>query len=115
MGTTCSCAIERPRSYPSRQMLTERSISIVVPCYNEQENIRPLHERTAAVMAEVTTDWELVFVDNGSRDASGKTFAEVAEQDTHVTVLSLSRDFGSQAAYSSDLALAHGRAVICID
>ena len=51
-------------------MLTERSISIVVPCYNEQENIKALHERTAAVMAQVTRDWELVLVDNGSRDDS---------------------------------------------
>jgi glycosyltransferase involved in cell wall biosynthesis len=96
-------------------MLTERSISIVVPCYNEQENIRSLHERTAAVMADVTSDWELVFVDNGSRDASGQTFAELAAQDPHVTVLSLSRNFGSQAAYSSGIEFAHGNAVVCMD
>jgi dolichol-phosphate mannosyltransferase len=96
-------------------MLTERSISIVVPCYNEQENIRALHERTVAVMAKVTTDWELVFVDNGSRDESGATFAALAAQDSHVTVLSLSRNFGSQAAYSSGIEYAHGSAVICMD
>jgi polyisoprenyl-phosphate glycosyltransferase len=96
-------------------MLTERSISIVVPCYNERDNIKALHERTAAVMADVTPDWELVFVDNGSRDESGRTFAEVAEHDPHVTVLSLSRNFGSQAAYSSGIEYAHGDAVICMD
>lgn len=96
-------------------MLTDRSISIVVPCYNEQENIRVLHERIVTVMGQVTTDWELVFVDNGSRDESRRTFAEVAAQDPHVTVLSLSRNFGSQAAYSSGLDYARGKAVICMD
>jgi len=96
-------------------MLTERSISIVVPCYNEQENIRVLHERIVAVMGQVTADWELVFVDNGSRDESRQTFAEVAAQDPHVTVISLSRNFGSQAAYSSGLDYARGKAVICMD
>ena len=96
-------------------MLTDRSVSIVVPCYNEQDNIKALHERIAAVMADVTSDWEVVFVDNGSRDESSKTFAEVAAQDPHVTVLSLSRNFGSQAAYSSGLDYARGNAVICMD
>jgi polyisoprenyl-phosphate glycosyltransferase len=96
-------------------MLTERSISIVVPCYNEQENIQVLHERIVAVMADVTADWDLVFVDNGSRDASGRTFAELAAKDPHVTVLSLSRNFGSQAAYSSGIEYARGDAVICMD
>ncbi|HEV2034608.1 MAG TPA: glycosyltransferase family 2 protein [Candidatus Dormibacteraeota bacterium] len=96
-------------------MLTDRSISIVVPCYNEQENIRVLHERIVAVMGQLTADWELVFVDNGSRDESRVAFAEVAAQDPHVTVLSLSRNFGSQAAYSSGLDYARGKAVICMD
>jgi dolichol-phosphate mannosyltransferase len=96
-------------------MLTERSISIVVPCYNEQENIKALHERTVAVMAQVTRDWELVLVDNGSRDDSARTFSELAALDSHVTVLSLSRNFGSQAAYSSGIEYARGDAVICMD
>jgi glycosyltransferase involved in cell wall biosynthesis len=96
-------------------MLTERSISIVVPCFNEQESIQALHGRIVAVMEQVTTDWELVFVDNGSRDESRQTFAELAAHDPHVTVLSLSRNFGSQAAYSSGIEYARGDAVICMD
>jgi dolichol-phosphate mannosyltransferase len=96
-------------------MVTERSISIVVPCFNEQENIQALHGRIVAVMDQVTTDWELVFVDNGSRDESRQTFAELAAHDPHVTVLSLSRNFGSQAAYSSGIEYARGDAVICMD
>jgi polyisoprenyl-phosphate glycosyltransferase len=99
----------------ANEMLTQRSISIVVPCYNEQENIRALHARTVAVMARITADWELVFVDNGSRDESGPMFAELAAEDPHVTVLSLSRNFGSQAAYSSGIEYAHGSAVVCMD
>jgi glycosyltransferase involved in cell wall biosynthesis len=96
-------------------MLTERSISIVVPCYNEHENIRALFERTVAVMKDVTPDWELVFIDNGSTDASAPMLAELAAQDSRVSVLSLSRNFGSQAAYSSGLEWATGEAVVCMD
>jgi len=96
-------------------MLTDRLISIVVPCYNEQENIEALHGRIVTVMDQVTADWELVFVDNGSRDESGQTFARLAAHDSHVTVLSLSRNFGSQAAYSSGIEYARGGAVICMD
>jgi dolichol-phosphate mannosyltransferase len=102
-------------SQEAGEMLTHKLISIVVPCYNEQENIPALYERIVAVMGKVTADWELVFVDNGSRDESRKTFAEVAAQDAHVTVLSLSRNFGSQAAYSSGLDYSRGSAVICMD
>lgn len=96
-------------------MLTERSISVVVPCFNEQENIKALHERTAAVMSQISGDWELVFVDNGSRDDSARILGEVAAQDSHVAVLALSRNFGSQAAYSSGIEYAHGEAVVCMD
>ena len=87
----------------------------MVPCYNEQENIRALHARIVTVMSQVTADWELVFVDNGSRDDSGRVLEEVAAQDPRVTVLSLSRNFGSQAAYSSGIEHAGGNAVICMD
>ena len=96
-------------------MLTERSISIVVPSYNERENIKPLFERTVAAISKVTADWELVFVDNGSRDDSRSIFAELVAGNPHVTVLSLSRNFGSQAAYSSGLDYARGSAVVCMD
>lgn len=66
-------------------------------------------------MGKVTSDWELVYVDNGSRDDSRQAFAKLAAQDPHVTVLSLSRNFGSQAAYSSGIEFARGDAVICMD
>jgi glycosyltransferase involved in cell wall biosynthesis len=97
------------------EMLTARSISIVVPCYNEQENAQPLYARIVAVMAGVTDDWELVFVDNGSRDETRLRLAELAAQNPRVIVLSLSRNFGSQAAYSSGIEYAQGEAVICMD
>lgn len=66
-------------------------------------------------MAQLTGEWELVFVDNGSRDDSARVLAEVAAQDPRVTVLSLSRNFGSQAAYSSGIEYARGDAVVCMD
>jgi polyisoprenyl-phosphate glycosyltransferase len=96
-------------------VLVTQRLSIVVPCYNEAENVTAMHERVRAVMAEVTADWELVFVDNGSHDGSGVLFAELARRDPHITVVSLSRNFGSQAAYSAGLEQATGDAVICLD
>jgi len=66
-------------------------------------------------MADVTPDWQLVIVDNGSRDDSACVANEVSAQDPHVVVLALSRNFGSQAAYSSGIEYASGDAVICMD
>jgi glycosyltransferase involved in cell wall biosynthesis len=83
--------------------IIDRFISVVIPCYNEQDNIRPMYQRLTAVMSRLTHRYELVFVNNGSYDGSAPILAEIASGDRRVSVLTLSRNFGSQGAYTCGL------------
>ena len=71
--------------------MIDRFISVVIPCYNEQDNIRPMYERLTTVMSRLTSRYELVFVNNGSYDGSAPILAEIACADPRVSVLTLSR------------------------
>lgn len=95
--------------------MIDKTISVVIPCYNEHDNIRPMYERLTAALASVTSRYELIFVNNGSHDASPLVFDELAARDPHVCVLTLSRNFGSQGAYTAGMEQAVGDCIICID
>ncbi len=90
-------------------------ISVVVPVFNEQDCIEEFHRRLTAAMAGVTDSWEVVFVDDGSRDKSFMLLTELTARDSRARLLSLSRNFGHQAAVSAGLQHAAGRAVVVID
>jgi dolichol-phosphate mannosyltransferase len=66
-------------------------------------------------MRPLTSTYEIVFVNNGSYDSSAPIFDELAAADPHVTVLTLSRNFGAQGAYTSGLEYASGDCVVCLD
>lgn len=93
----------------------DRFISVVIPCYNERDNIGPMYQRLTTVMSQLTSRYELIFVNNGSEDDSAPILAELACADQRVSVLTLSRNFGSPGAYTSGLEYASGEAVVCID
>jgi polyisoprenyl-phosphate glycosyltransferase len=98
-------------------MTARKLISIVVPVYNEEGNIEPLHAALAEVFAGVTDryDWELVFTDNHSED---KTFAELtalAARDDRVRVFRFSRNFGFQRSIYTGYMQARGDAAVQID
>ncbi len=94
-----------------------KKISIIVACYNESPNIRPLYERVVAVMQKLPDyDFELLYVDNASTDDSHVKYHEIATQDPHVTALIMSRNFGtSQSSMLAGMRYATGDAVIFID
>src|SRR3954468_2966781 len=83
-------------------------ISVVVPLFNEQENLPELHRRLNSALVPLGYTFELVFVDDGSRDETPRLLAELQQHDPRVTVLSLSRNFGHQAAISAGLDHAGG-------
>jgi dolichol-phosphate mannosyltransferase len=91
------------------------SISVVVPLFNEELNIQQLHRRLVASLAPLRMPYELVFVDDGSRDATPRLLSEIQARDPDVTVVGLSRNFGHQPAVSAGLDHALGRAVIVMD
>ncbi|MGQ9886959.1 MAG: glycosyltransferase [Aggregatilineales bacterium] len=89
--------------------------SIVAPIYNEEGNIRVLYERISAVMDSTGESWELVTVNDGSRDRSLELLQELAAKDARVKVLNFARNFGHQIAVTAGLDHTSGDAVVVID
>jgi len=94
-----------------------KKIDIVVPCYNESENIRPLYEAIKEVFAKELPDYDfnLLLVNDGSHDSSLLVFQQLAKEDERVKYLSFSRNFGHQLAVKAGLDHAFAPAVISMD
>lgn len=90
-------------------------ISIVAPVYNEEQVLPELRRRVAGVMDALGEPWELVLVNDGSRDRSAAVIAELHQQDPRVKGISFSRNFGFQIAVTAGLDFASGDAVILTD
>ncbi|HEV3164165.1 MAG TPA: glycosyltransferase family 2 protein [Isosphaeraceae bacterium] len=91
------------------------ALSVVIPLFNEQESLAELFERTLHTLEAGLLSFELVFVNDGSTDATPGLLDALAESDARVSVLHLSRNFGHQAAISAGLDHARGGAVIVMD
>jgi glycosyltransferase involved in cell wall biosynthesis len=90
-------------------------LSVVVPLYDEEETVRELQLRLSQVLQSTGEAYEILFVNDGSRDATPRLIDELAEADAHVVALHLSRNFGHQAAVSAGLDRARGQAVVIMD
>src|SRR4051812_2857893 len=91
-------------------------ISVIVPCYNEQEVIVECHRRLTDVLQALGESYEIVYVNDGSRDRTADLLRDLNWNDPdHVVVVMLSRNFGHQTAVSAGLATALGEAVVIID
>jgi len=91
------------------------SYSIVVPFYNEQESIPALYLKITEVMDAVGEPYEMVFVDDGSRDETYKILQEIYEHDRRVNLVRLRRNFGQTAALKAGFDFARGEVVISMD
>ena len=90
-------------------------ISVVIPIYNESANLEALYARLTGVMAGMGAIYELIFINDGSRDSSLEMILALAGRDDRVRYIDLSRNFGHQIAVTAGLDLAHGAAVVIID
>jgi glycosyltransferase involved in cell wall biosynthesis len=95
-------------------------LSVIVPVKDEEEAIVPFVERVAAVLdglsdAEARSGWEILFIDDGSEDSTMAAIRAVHGRDPRVHAISLSRNFGKEAALSAGLDHARGRVVVPID
>lgn len=90
-------------------------LSIVVPIYNEEENIFAFHDVLGGVLDELDEDYEMVFVNDGSCDNSLAILLELSSTEHRVVVVELSRNFGHQAALTAGLNIARGNAVVLMD
>lgn len=94
---------------------TKPDVSVVVPVYNEEENIAVLYSRIINVLEKMGMEYEIIFVDDGSRDRSSELLDNLATKDNQITVVGLARNFGHQVAISAGLDHARGKAVIVMD
>lgn len=108
--------IDDPVTVPFTDTTVSR-ISVVCPCYFEEEGIEEFYNRLKRVLADDCSDHnhEIVFVDDGSRDATLERLQRIAEQDPCVRVYSLTRNMGHQIALSAGLDVADGDATIVMD
>jgi glycosyltransferase involved in cell wall biosynthesis len=90
-------------------------ISVVIPCYNEEEVLPELFRRLTSAANGWNCDWEVICVDDGSRDQTWPMLATQQAQDGHWRALSFARNFGHQLAVSAGIFHAQGDAVIVID
>jgi polyisoprenyl-phosphate glycosyltransferase len=90
-------------------------LSVVVPIYNEEENIVAFHGALQTVLSPQQEPWEIIFVNDGSRDTSLSLLLEIQRRDPHVSVVEFSRNFGHQAALTAGLQVARGDAIMLMD
>ena len=92
-----------------------KKISLVVPVFNEEDNLYEFHKRATAVMQTEPYDYSIVFVDDGSKDKSRVILNELSKQDAHVEAYLLSRNYGHQMAITCGMDNAEGDAIITMD
>jgi glycosyltransferase involved in cell wall biosynthesis len=90
-------------------------ISVVIPLYNEEHLVGDLIERTVAVLTGIGRDFEVIFVDDGSKDGTVLRLTEARKTDKRIKILELSKNFGHQAAFTAGLTFSKGRFVVMMD
>ncbi|MEY2914228.1 MAG: hypothetical protein RLZZ184_3537 [Cyanobacteriota bacterium] len=96
-------------------MINQPIYSLVIPIYNESENITEMYRRLHHVMAQLDGDAELILIDDGSRDRSLSMMRELHHLDNRVHYLSLARNFGHQIAVTAGLNFVQGKCIIVMD
>lgn len=96
-------------------MNSEVAYSIVVPVFNEEEVIAVTYERLKQVMDTTGRPYELLFVNDGSKDRTAQTLSEICQKDKDVKLIHFSRNFGHQIAISAGMDNALGQAIVVID
>jgi len=89
--------------------------SIVVPLYNEEQNVRALYSRIVMAMEEFDDRFQIIFVDDGSRDGTYGVVSEICQRDSRVVLVRLRRNFGQTAALKAGFDFARGEIIISMD
>ncbi len=98
-----------------QQNSAQPELSVVIPIYNEEENISELYSRLVKVLDDKHIDFEIVFVDDGSRDGTVDRLKRLEESDRRVRIIELARNFGHQVAITAGLDFARGKAIAVMD
>lgn len=113
-----------PQAFPARvpsaatsgwQTSDIHSLSIVIPLLDEEQNLARLHSELTSVLAGLRWPYEIIFVDDGSRDGSPQELDRLAEADPRVTIVSLKENCGQAVALAAGIGIAEGDVVILLD
>ena len=102
-------------SAPDQDVQKQLDVSIVIPVLNEAGNILPLYHAICNAMATTGRTWEVLFVDDGSTDSTYQVLGELHQQDRHVGVIRLRRNFGQTAALAAGFDRARGAIIVSMD
>ena len=91
------------------------SLSVVIPVYNEAENVRPLVKEVRAALAQLPAEIEILFVDDGSRDSTFETLREAQKSEARIRIARFRHNLGQSAAMAAGFRLARGHAVVTLD
>ena len=91
------------------------TISLIIPVYNEEENLSVLFDAVIKAMTPLKKPWEVIFVNDGSTDGSLEVLRGLAKKDKHVRVIVFRRNFGQTAAISAGIDHAKGEAIVLLD
>ena len=100
---------------PTTIVLVPPEVSLVIPLFNEEANVRPLVAELSAVLATLGRPYEVILVDDGSDDGTFREAAAAQRQDPHLRVVRLTRNFGQTAAFAAGFAHARGRFIVTLD
>ena len=90
-------------------------LSVIIPVYNEEDNVEPLHSSLASVLPSLGKPYEIIFIDDGSRDGTRDVLQKLNAADSCCKVISFRRNFGQTAALAAGFAHAHGKVIITLD
>lgn len=99
----------------STEKKTRELISLIIPCYNEEEVIQTCHDTVCDVIAPLPFDFEIIYVNDGSRDRTTELLDALHKEDRRAKIIHLSRNFGKEAAMTAGIDYAKGDAVIILD
>lgn len=94
---------------------TKTDLTVLIPLYNERDNLKPLFEKIESVLEGLTSDWEVVFVDDGSTDGSFEVLEELRAASPRVKLIRFGRNFGKSAALDAGFQLARGGRIVIMD
>ena len=101
--------------FPQDTIKSAPKLSVVVPVFNEEDNLMPLHDKIDAALRHLGLSYEILYVDDGSRDRSFELLSEIAARDEHAKVVRFRRNFGQTAAMSAGMNYALGEVIIPLD